>query len=262
MANRGSQQARLKLPTAGGSLVGRDIELKSASRLLQEPKVRLLTFTGAGGVGKTRLAIEVATMCGPQFHDGGCFVPLSRLTEAHQVLPAIGRSLGFVESGGADLSERLVDELRSRHLLLFLDNFEHLLPAALVVADLMAGCADLKVLVTSQAALHIGGEHEFPVGPLALPAGTATGLDALAASPAVRLFVERAQAVLPGFRLDGSNADATAEVCRRLDGMPLAIELAAPRIRVLTPKVMLERLERPLELLTGARRTRRSATTR
>jgi predicted ATPase/DNA-binding CsgD family transcriptional regulator len=251
MANRGSQQARLKLPAAGGSLVGRDMELQSASRLLREPKVRLLTFTGAGGVGKTRLAVEVATMCGPEFLDGSCFVPLSGLTDPHHVLPAIGRSLGFVESGGPDLSERLVDELRSRHFLLFLDNFEHLLPAALVVAELMAGCADLKVLVTSQAALHLAGEHEFPVGPLALPARTAADLDALAASPALQLFVERARAVSPGFRLDRSNAAATAEVCRRLDGMPLAIELAAPRIRVLTPKVMLERLERPLELLTG-----------
>lgn len=251
IANRVGQQPRLTLPVAGGSLIGRDTELKSASGLLQEPRVRLLTFTGASGVGKTRLALEVATVCGPVFHDGGCFVPLSRLTDADQVLPAIGRSLGFIESGGPDLSERLMDELRSRHLLLLLDNFEHLLIAGPVVAKLLAACADLKVLITSQAALHLAGEHEFPVGPLALPAETAAGLDALAASPAVRLFVERARAVSPGFRLDESNAHATAEVCRRLEGLPLAIELAAPRIRLLTPKAMLARLERPLELLTG-----------
>jgi predicted ATPase/DNA-binding NarL/FixJ family response regulator len=247
-------QGQLQLPVGVGSLVGRDADLVSAARLLREPAVRLLTFTGAGGVGKTRLAAEVATECGSEFHDGGRFVPLNRLTDAEEVLPAIGRSLGFVESGSADLSERLLDELRDRHFLLFLDNFEHVLPAAALVAELLARCGDLKVLITSQAALHLAGEYEFPVRPLPLPPNAAQDFKTLAASPAVRLFVERARAVVPDFRLEESNAQATAEVCRRLDGLPLAIELAAPRIRVLTPKAMLVRLERSQELLAGGPR--------
>jgi predicted ATPase/DNA-binding NarL/FixJ family response regulator len=253
-ASRVILQGQLQLPAGLGSLIGRDAELVSAARLLQEPEVRLLTFTGAGGVGKTRLAVEVAAMCGSEFHDGGRFVPLNRLTHPQEVLPAIGRSLGFVESGSVDLSERLLDELRGRHFLLFLDNFEHVLAAASVIAELLAGCADLKVLVTSQAALHLAGEYEFPVRPLPVPPSTAQDIDTLAASPAVRLFVERARAVAPDFQLEASNAQATAEVCRRLDGLPLAIELAAPRIRVLTPKAMLVRLESSLELLSGGPR--------
>ena len=253
-ASRVILQGQLQLPVGLGSLIGRDAELASAARLLQEPAVRLLTLTGAGGVGKTRLAVEVATVCGSEFHDGGRFVPLNRLTDPQEVLPAIGRSLGFVESGGADLSGRLLDELRGRHFLLFLDNFEHVLPAAKVVGELLAGCADLKVLITSQAALHLAGEYEFPIRPLPVPPSTADDLETLAASPAVRLFVERARAVAPDFHLEVSNAQATAELCRRLDGLPLAIELAAPRIRVLTPKAMLVRLERSLELLAGGPR--------
>ncbi|HEY4865537.1 MAG TPA: tetratricopeptide repeat protein [Candidatus Dormibacteraeota bacterium] len=246
-------RAQMRLPAGLGSLIGREAELESAARLLQEPTVRLLTLTGAGGVGKTRLAVEVATLCGSGFHDGGRFVPLGRLTDPQQVLPAIGHSLDFAESVSTDLSERLLDALRNRHFLLFLDNFEHVLPAAPMVAELLGACADLKVLVTSQAALHLAGEYEFPVLPLPVPASTAE-FETLAGSPAVRLFVERAKAVSPDFHLEVSNAQATVEVCRRLDGLPLAIELAAPRIRVLTPKAMLVRLDRSLELLAGGRR--------
>jgi predicted ATPase len=246
-----SLPASLSLPAAAGALIGRETELESAVRLLREPTIRLLTFTGASGIGKTRLAVEVARVCGSEFRDGGCFVPLSRLTDAQEVLPAIGRSLGFVGSNGADLSQRLIDELRRQHFLLFLDNFEHVLTAAPTLAEFLSGCADLKVLVTSQAALHLAGEYEFPVGPLRVPASAAGGFDELAASPAVRLFVERARAVSPDFALNASNVRAVAEVCQRLDGLPLAIELAAPRIRVQTPKAMLARLDRPLELLTG-----------
>jgi predicted ATPase/DNA-binding NarL/FixJ family response regulator len=253
--DRVASRALLGLPAGVGDLVGRTAELESAGRLLREPTVRLLTLRGAGGVGKTRLAMAVAAACASEFEDGARFIPLSRLTDAEQVLPAIGRSFGFAESGrGADLLERLVDELRTQHFLLFLDNFEHLLPAAAVVADLLADCPDLKILVTSQAALHVAGEHEFPVGPLPVPPGDAADVETVSESPAVRLFVARAQAVLPGFELGTSNARATAEICRRLDGLPLALELAATRIRVLTPEAMLQRLERPLELLTGGPR--------
>lgn len=241
----------LSLPAGAGVLIGREAELESAARLLQEPTVRLLTFTGAGGVGKTRLALEVARVCGSEFRDGGCFVPLSRLTEAHEVLPAIGRALGFLGSGAPDLTQRVIDELRRLHFLLFLDNFEHVLTAAPTLAEFLAACADLKVLVTSQAALHLAGEYEFPVGPLPVPVSAAAGFDDLAASPAVRLFVERARAVSPNFALNASNVQAIAEVCQRIDGLPLAIELAAPRIRVLTPKAMLARLDRSLDLLAG-----------
>ncbi len=250
--DRVALRAQLRLPARVGGLVGRSAELESAGRLLREPTVRLLTLRGAGGVGKTRLAMEVAATCASVFEDGACFIPLSRLSDAEQVLPAIGRSFGFAESGGgADLLERLVDELRTQHFLLFLDNFEHVLPAAAVVADLLTDCPDLKVLVTSQAALHVVGEHEFPVGPLPVPPSEAADLEIVSESPAVRLFVTRAQAVLPDFELRVSNAQATAEICRRLEGLPLAIELAATRIRVLTPQAMLQRLEQPLELLTG-----------
>lgn len=243
--------AWLSPPVGAGALIGREAELESAARLLREPTIRLLTFTGASGVGKTRLAVEIATICGSEFRDGGRFVPLSRVTDHREVMPAIGRALGFVASGAADLSQRLVDDLRRQHLLLFLDNFEHVLAAAPGLADFLTGCPDLKVLVTSQAALHLAGEYEFPVGPLRVSVGGSAGFDDLAASPAVRLFVERARAVSPDFALNQSNVRAVAEVCQKLDGLPLAIELAAPRIRILTPQAMLARLDRPLELLAG-----------
>jgi predicted ATPase/DNA-binding NarL/FixJ family response regulator len=247
----GSLPTRLELPARTGSFVGRSQELELALNLLKEPATRLLTFTGASGVGKTRLAIEVAGALGVAFEDGGCFVPLSQVAEPAQVLPAIARSLGFVESIHADLELRLIDELRSRHFLLVLDNFEHVLAAAPVVTALVAGCPDLKILVTSQAAMHLLGERELPVGPLPVPGRGTIDLHDLGASPAVRLFVDRARAVSPDFRLDAANAEATAEICRRLDGLPLAIELAAPRTKVLSPQHMLERLKRPLELLAG-----------
>jgi predicted ATPase/DNA-binding NarL/FixJ family response regulator len=254
ITNKARLQDRMQLPAGMGNLIGREAELRSASLLLQEPGVRLLTFTGAGGVGKTRLAVEVGRVCAPMFDDGGCFVPLSRTADPAQVITAVGRCMGFTESGGNDLAARLLDELRTRHFLLFLDNFEHLLPAAPALAELMAGCPDLKILVTSQAALHLVAEFEFPVPPLSVPPSTDAGLEAIAASPAVRLFVERARAVSPDFRLVASNMRAIAELCRRMDGLPLAIELAAPRIRVLSPGAMLMRLERPQELLAGGPR--------
>jgi hypothetical protein len=220
--------------------------------LPSDPDLRLLTFTGASGVGKTRLAIEVATTYGSAFEDGGCFVALGQVSKPSQVLPAIARCLGFVGSGNDDLESRLmIDELRTGHFLLVLDNFENVLAAAPLVAALMAACPDLKILVTSQAAIHVRGEREPPIGPLPIPESGSRDLTTLGDSPAVRLFVDRAQAVSPAFRLEPGNAEATAEICRRLDGLPLAIELAAPRIKVLSPQLMLARLERPLELLAG-----------
>jgi len=246
-----STQSSIDLPTRTGSFVGRSQELELALDLLKEPATRLLTFTGASGVGKTRLAIEVAAALGETFEDGGCFVQLGQVQAPAQVLPAIARCLAFVDSVYADLELRLIDELRSRHFLLVLDNFEHVLPAAPVVAALVAGCPDLKILVTSQAALHLRGERELLVGPLGTPTTGSMDLHVLAASPAVRLFVDRARAVSPDFRLDAANAEATVEICRKLDGLPLAIELAAPRIKVLSPERMLERLQRSIDLLAG-----------
>jgi predicted ATPase/transcriptional regulator with XRE-family HTH domain len=240
------------LPVPLTSLIGREREVTAVCALLRRPEARLVTLTGAGGIGKTRVALRVATELRNDFADGVFFVSLAALSDPTLVVSTITQTLGLKETEHRSLLDLVQAALREKHLLLLLDNFERLLPAALQVIDLLTRCPQLKILVTSRAVLHIQGEYEFPVGPLALPnLEPLPAREALAESPAVALFVQRAQAVQPSFRLTEANAPAVAQICVRLDGLPLALELAAARIKLLSPQELLTRLSHRLEVLTG-----------
>jgi predicted ATPase/DNA-binding CsgD family transcriptional regulator len=215
---------------------------------------RLLTLTGPPGVGKTRLALEVAASLRRRFPDGVAFVDLAPVADPARVVPAVADALGLRVPADRELLAGLVGALRRRRALLVLDNFEHLLPAAPAVAALLAGCPGLAVLATSRAALRLRGERELPVAPLPVPDDGGRPAAAVAASPAVALFTERAQDVRPDFSLTESVAGAVAEICRRLDGLPLALELAAAWLRLLPPDALLARLDRRLPLLAGGPR--------
>ena len=233
----------------------RETELATTEELLLKPGVRLVTLTGPGGIGKTRLAHEVGLRLAGSFADGAAFIDLGTLRDPALVIPSIARVLGLQDMGSRPLAERVVEFLRQRQMLLVLDNFEQVIAAAPQVTELLATCPSLKVLVTSRAVLHVSGEHELPVPPLALPRpGGDTAADEVASSEAVQLFVARARAARPGFALTETNAAAVATICRQLDGLPLAIELAAARIAHLPPAALLARLEQRLPLLTGGPR--------
>ena len=243
------------LPAQSMPLVGRERELAATQSVLRRPEVRLVTLTGPGGTGKTRLALELAREFLGEWVDGVFLVTLAPVRDPRLVASAIAGTLGIKEVGGLPLGETLKHALRDKRLLLVLDNFEHLVEAAPLVAELLAAAPGVKVLVTSRAAVHLSAEHEFPVPPLRLPdAKRAADLHALASTEAVELFVQRAQAVRPDFLLNQATASAVAEICVRLDGLPLAIELAAARIKLLSPQAMLVRLEQRLRLLTGGPR--------
>ncbi len=247
----------INLPVPRTGFVGRAKELEAAKELLLRQDVRLVTVTGPGGIGKTRFAVQVASGLAERFPGGIHFVPLSPLNDPGLIASVIVQTLGLRGSGGNTPVEILKEHLEDSRapMLLLLDNFEHLLPAAPNVAELLATSSNLKILVTSRAALHIYGEHEFPVPPLALPDPRGRQpVEVLAEYPAVALFVQRAVAARPGFQLNRENALAVTEICARLDGLPLAIELAAARIKVLSPSVMLTRLASRLQLLTGGAR--------
>jgi predicted ATPase/DNA-binding XRE family transcriptional regulator len=236
-------------------LVGRDHEARSAERLLLREEVRLLTLTGAGGVGKTRLALEVAGRSRNAFADGVAFVPLAPLRDAALFPSALAQALEIKEVAAEAPQQTLERHLQDRRMLLVLDNFEHLLTAAPVVAALVGACPQLTILVTSRAPLHLSGERQFPVAPLPLAdTSSQSPADGLRHSPAVELFRQRAQAVTPTFELTATNAAAVARICRRLDGLPLAIELAAARIKLFSPRALLNRLDRALQLLAGGAR--------
>ena len=239
-------------PVVRDRLIGRESLLISARQLLLRDDVGLLTLTGPGGTGKTRLALQLASDVLRQFDDGACFVPLASVADSGLVASTIVLALGIHDGGDRSPDERLLSYLRDRRLLLLLDNFEHLGPAAPLVADLLVACPGLKVLATSRAVLRVRGEYDFPVPPLLLPSPDYSETAAEAEqSPAVRLFVERARAARADFALTDANVAAVVKICRRLDGLPLAIELAAARLRHLTPLVLLARLEPRLPLLTG-----------
>ncbi|MCD6033920.1 MAG: hypothetical protein K0S78_6106, partial [Thermomicrobiales bacterium] len=218
---------------------------------------RLLTLTGPGGAGKTRLALQVAADLVEAYADGVWFVPLAPVATATLVAATIAGALGIREPAADSIEAALRAYLRPRRLLLVLDNFEHVVDASPLVADLLSHCPDIQVLVTSRAPLHISGEYELPIPPLELPpADIPLRLDDALASEAVRLFVDRARAVQSNFELTEDNAETVVAICRRLDGLPLAIELAASRVRLLPPKAILARLDSRLTLLIGGGRDR------
>jgi len=243
------------LPAPATPLVGRDHEAMSVARLLLREEVRLLTLIGPGGVGKTRLAVAVAGRSGEAFADGFAFVPLAPLRDVDLLPSVLAETLEIKEVAGQPLGETVMRHLQDRQMLLVLDNFEHLPTAAPVVGELVGRCPRLTVLVTSRAPLRLGGEHQFPVPPLPVPdAAPQSPADGLEQSPAVELFRQRAQAVTSTFELTATNATTVAQICRRLDGLPLAIELAAARVKLFSPQALLNRLDRGLHLLTGGAR--------
>jgi len=243
------------LPVQPTPLIGREKEVALIQKLLDREEVRLLTLTGAGGTGKTRLGLQVAAELSDRFADGVFFVNLAPLSDPAMVVPIIAQALDLKETGEQPLLDLLKAYLRDKQLLLLLDNFEQVLDAGVQVADLLSTCSQLKVLVTSRETLHMQAEYEFGVPPLALPdLKHLPGLAELSQYEAVMLFLERSRAIKHDFVLTSTNARAIAEICIRLDGLPLAIELAAARIKLLPPQALLARLSSRLAVLTGARR--------
>ena len=227
------------LPAPRTPLIGREQELAAVKKLLISGSARLITLTGAGGSGKTRLGLQAASEVIDEFPGGVYFVALASITDPATVTSTVAQVLGVRHTGGKPLAEALQDHLRllvHAPTLLLLDNFEHLLAAAPLVGELLEACAPLKVLVTSRAVLHVYGEYEYPVPPLPLPEPEQfSSLEVLSGNPAVTLFVERAAAVKADFVLTEENAPVVAQICCRVDGLPLAIELAAARIKMLAP---------------------------
>src|SRR5438874_3315855 len=248
------------LPAQLTSIIGREPEVMVVCTLLQRPDVRLVTLTGTGGIGKTRLSLEVGAALLHAFREGVYFVPLASINDATLVIPTIAHTLGLQhryterQQPLAEHMEYLKTFLQEKQCLLLLDNFEQVVDAATDIAELLAACPRLIILVTSRAALHISGEHEFPLLPLALPDGTSPlAIHELTQYAAIALFLQRAMAIKPDFDVTTANVQTIAMICRRLDGLPLAIELAAARIKLLPPQALLQRLIHPINVLTGGR---------
>jgi predicted ATPase/class 3 adenylate cyclase len=240
------------LPTQLTSFLGRQQEIAEASKLLLDG--RLLTLTGPGGTGKTRLSLQIAADASDRFPDGIYFVPLGTISQSDLVLPTIAQALGLVDPGTHAL-DRLADHIGDKCILLVLDNFEQVNDAAPQIVELLVRARQISILVTSRSPLRVSGEREYPVPPLGVPDPThLPDLDILSTYESVALFVERAMAVRPDFAVSSANAPAVAEICVRLDGLPLAIELAAARVRVLSPHAIMERLGDRLKLLSGGSR--------
>lgn len=247
-----------RIPVARTPLLGRERELETARQMLLDPAVRLITLTGTGGSGKTRLGLELCRELATAFEQHVYFVALGSISDPLMVPATVAESIGIRESGGRPFLELLKDYIRKPEpspVLLVLDNFEHILAASTFVVELMEACRSLKVLITSRAPLRVYGEHEFPVPPLALPRhAERQSLETLAANPSIKLFAQRAAAVNPEFQLTAESAHQIAEICSKLDGLPLAIELAAARVKMLPLNGILARLESRLQLLTAGPR--------
>ncbi|HLL78862.1 MAG TPA: adenylate/guanylate cyclase domain-containing protein, partial [Ktedonobacteraceae bacterium] len=243
------------LPIQPTPFIGREKEVASVTKLLRRPDVRMVTLTGPGGVGKTRLGLHAAAELCDDFADGVFVVPLAPVSQPTHALAAIAQTLAIGESTDQPLLPFLQASLKEKQLLLFLDNFEQIAEAAVIVAELLAACPKLKVLVTSRGGLHVRAEHEFAVPPLSLPnLKRLPNPSALSQYEAVALFIERALATKPDFQVTNANAPAVAAICTRLDGLPLAIELAAARVKYFSPQILLSRLEHGLSVLSGGAR--------
>ncbi len=252
---RKPSKQRSSLPIQLTTFIGRQRELNEISALLEDQFTHLLTLSGPGGVGKTRLALQAAALVQDQFKDGVFFVDLAPLQDPNLVINRIAHELGVKESLTHALLNDIIDHLSTKHSLLLLDNFEQILEAASTVSELIANVPSLKVLVTSREALHLYGEQEYPVLPLSLPERRADiSHDRFSEYEAVDLFIQRAQASNPNFRLSEINARHVAELCIHLDGLPLAIELAAARVKIFSPEYMLDLLSNSLGMLTAGPR--------
>ncbi len=245
---------RSTLPYPLTPLVGRTLDVEYVESLLRTAGHRLVTLTGPGGVGKTRLALHLAMELTDDFVDGVVFVPLSPIRDPALVLPTIGQALDIRDIVDGTFDQRLADLLGDQHLLLVLDNFEQVMPAAVSIARILSACPHLTFLITSQSALGIAGEQQVPVLPLPTPETAGMTTEEILRFDAVELFVQRARAVSPNLILDDDKAAVIATICRQLDGLPLAIELAAARTNILSPKALLARLSNRLQMLTGERR--------